>query len=80
MVVNWACEWKHPRAPTIRLLFQDGGATPAVLIFLRDTRVGKTVALAPPGEEEWDGLEEIELWPEGGGQAANDDEGGPGPP
>ena len=32
-------------------------------------------------EEEWEGLEEVELWPEGTDwQAANGDEGGPEPP
>ena len=25
--VGKACEWKHPRAPTAELLFQDGRAT-----------------------------------------------------
>ena len=35
------CEWESPRAPSIRLLFRDGRATPAVLEFLEDTRVGK---------------------------------------
>ena len=39
------------------------------------------VTLAPPEEEEWEGLEEIELWPEKAeGQAVNGDEGGPRPP
>ena len=51
--------------PTVRLPFQDDErATPAVLNFLRGTKVGKMVTLAPPEEEgEWEGLGEIELWP-----------------
>ena len=75
------CEWKHPRAPTVRVLFQEERATPAVLAFLRDTKVGRMVTLTHPEGEEWEGLEEIDLWPEEAeGQAANGDEGGPGPP
>ena len=58
-------EGKHPRAPTVRLLSRDERATPAVLQFLRDTKVGRVVTLAPRGgDEEWEELEEIELWPE----------------
>ena len=39
------------------------------------------MTLTPPEGEEWEGLEEIELWPEEAeGQADNGDEGGPGPP
>lgn len=33
------CGWRHPRAPTVRLLWREG-ATEAVLEFLRGTRVG----------------------------------------
>ena len=29
--VGKTCEWKHPRAPRVRLLFQDERTTPAVL-------------------------------------------------
>ena len=54
--VGKACKWKHPRAPTVRLLFEDERATPAVLNFLRDTKVGHMVTLAPPEEEgKWGG-------------------------
>ena len=80
--VGKACEWKHPRAPTVRLLFRDERATPAVLQFLRDTKVGRVVTLPPRKEEgEWEGLEETELWPEAEkGQGRWSEEGGPGPP
>lgn len=38
------------------------------------------VTLALREEEEWGGLEEVELWPEGTNwQAVNGDKGGPGP-
>ena len=51
--------------PTVGLPFKDERATPAVLRFLRDTEVGRMVILLPREEEgEWEGLEEIELWPE----------------
>ena len=65
--VGKVCEWKHPRAPSVRLLFQDERATPAVLTFLRETKVGRVVILAPLLEaEEWGELEEMALRPEGG--------------
>ena len=35
------CEWGGPRAPSVRLLFRDAKATPALLEFLEDTRVGR---------------------------------------
>lgn len=41
------CEWERPRAPSVRRMFEDVRATPAVLSFLRDTRVGKMATLAP---------------------------------
>ena len=42
--------------------------TSGTLAFLRDTKVGRAVTLASSLEEdEWDGLEEIELWPEEAG-------------
>ena len=48
---------------------------PAVLAFLRDTKVVRMVALAPSEEE---GLEEIELFPqEEGEEAEGEEEGGP---
>ena len=57
--VGKTCEWKHPLAPTVRLLSRDERAALAVLQFLRDTKVGRMVAL-PPREEEgdWEGLKE----------------------
>ena len=52
------CEWETPRAPAVRLMFDDVRATPAVLPFLRDTRVGRMVPLHSRGEEgEEDGEE-----------------------
>ena len=42
---------KHPRAPSIRRML-DERVTVAVLDFLRDTRTGCMVSLAPPAEEE----------------------------
>ena len=37
--------------------------------------------MAAREEEEWEGLEEVELWPEGtDGLVGNDEEGGTGPP
>ena len=78
--VGKACEWKQPRATTVRLLFQDERATPTVLTFLKGTKVGRVVTLATPGED-WEGLDERELWPEEAeGQGACGDEGEPGPP
>ena len=67
---------------TVRLLSKNKRATPAVLQFLRDTKVGRTVALPPKEEEgEWEGLEEIELCAEEDeGQGVCGGEGGPGPP
>ena len=74
------CEWKRPRAPTIRLLFQDERATPVVLAFLRGTKAWRMVILAPL-EKEWQGLEEIVLWSEEAeSQDENEEEGGSGPP
>ena len=35
------CAWERPRAPSVRLLFGDERATPALLEFLEDTRVGR---------------------------------------
>lgn len=39
--VGKAREWKHPRAPSVRILFSDARATPTVLTFLRVTKVGR---------------------------------------
>ena len=50
---SWkACERKHPRAPSIKTLFQGDRAAPAVLTFLRETKVGRMITLAPPDSEE----------------------------
>ena len=48
--------WKHPRAPSARLLWKEK-ATEAVLDFLRDTRVGCMVTLRPAEEEDGEGSE-----------------------
>ena len=61
------CEWKRPRAPSVRAMFQNQRATPAVLTFLRDTRVGRMVSVTPQG----DGRREKD---------SEGEEGGPGPP
>ena len=66
--VGKACELKHSRAPTVRLLFPDERATSAISQLLRDTTVGRMVTLVTRGDgEEWVGLEEVKLWPEGEG-------------
>ena len=62
--VKKASGWKHPRAPTVRLHFQDARAIPAVLTFLQ-AEAGRVVTLAPP-EKEREELEEIVLRPQGG--------------
>lgn len=61
------CEWKRPRAPSVRAMFDDVRATPAVLTFLRDTRVGRMISMAPREGE-------------GGEEDSEGQEGGPGPP
>ena len=40
------CEWERPRAPEVRLLFDNVRAAPAVLTSLRDTRIGMIVPRA----------------------------------
>ena len=49
--VGKACRWKHPRAPSVRALFQNDEATPAVRAFLRKTRVGRMANLGSLVEE-----------------------------
>lgn len=45
--------WMETPAPSIRTLFQDDRATTVALIFLRETKVGRVISLAPPpGVEE----------------------------
>ena len=60
-----ACEWEHPRTPSVRLLW-DGRATEAVLEFLRTTRVRCM------------GTERVP--PEDKGEIREGEEGEPGPP
>ena len=48
-----------------------------VLTFLRETKAGGMITLAPP--EEWgQELGELVLWPEGGEGQEEEEEGGPG--
>ena len=72
-----------PKGPlrSVRLLFGDERATPALLEFLEDTRVGRVPDLAlfgAMGEES--GLEEIELGADEEGSRSEGEEGGPCPP
>lgn len=75
------------RAPVVRRLFNDPRATPAVLEFLEDTRVGKMpgriLMAGCPGLEEKE-LEELSLRApevdEGSDMSSSEEEGGPGPP
>ena len=60
-----ACEWEHPRAPSVRLLW-DVRAAGAVPEFLRTARVGCIGADRAP--------------PEDRGEDTEGEEGGPGPP
>ena len=69
--VGKACKLKHPRAPSIRLLFQDDRATPAVPTFLRETGAGEMINLASPAEE-GGGMEEE--------REEDEEEDGTGPP
>ena len=54
--IGKACEWKYLRAPCVRKMFDESHRGVVVLYFLRDTRVGCTISLAPltvaEGEEE----------------------------
>ena len=64
--IGKACEWKHPRTSSVRLLW-DEWATEAVLEFLRTTRVGCVgTERVHPEEEE--------------GDISEGEEGEPGPP
>ena len=63
--VGGTCEWKHPRTPSVRLLW-DVRAAGAVLEFLRTTRVGCISGERVPAEDRWDDTQ--------------GEEGGPGPP
>ena len=44
--VDKLCEQKKPRAPAVKLLFDDVRAAPAVLSFLQDTQIGRIVPQA----------------------------------
>ena len=55
-------------APSVRAMFEDSRAAPAILTLLRNTRVGKMASLAPRGENWWEDSE------------SEGEEGGPGPP
>ena len=77
-----------PRAPSVRLLFRDVRAMPAVLELLKDTRVGRMpgrVLLAGGLDVDEEELEEVVLWApeesEGSGiSESSEEEDGPGPP
>ena len=71
--VERLCDWDEPRAREVRLLFGDVRAAPAVLTFLRDTRVGWIVPQALRRRRERERGGEVDREGEG-------DEGGPGPP
>ena len=68
-----------PKAPSVRRLFRDPRATPALLDFLRDTRVGKVPGLALYGVMKEDLGREVELWAEEESAGSEGEEGGPGP-
>lgn len=80
------CGWEAPRAraPSVRLLFRDDHATPALLDFLRNTKTGRMPGQALlVAEVEEEDLDEIDLWPragEGDWDGESREEGGPGPP
>ena len=76
-----------PQSPIFRALFGDQRATPALLEFLADTRVGRMpsqVQVQPRGggerDEEWLGVAELETLDEGLGDKESEEEDGPGPP
>ena len=69
-----------PRAPSVRRLFRDPRATPALLDFLRDTSVGRMPGLAMYGVREEDLGREVELWAEEESLESEGEEGVPGPP
>ena len=59
MEESWiGMRWKYPRAPSIRMFFQDDRATLTALTSLRDTKVGRVIRLAPPEEEMGEDREE----------------------
>ena len=79
------CEWLGPRAPTVSALFGNPQATPALLEFLDDTRVGRMhsqVHLKGGGERSEEDLEVVELEApeEDDGTEESEEEDGPGLP
>ena len=81
------CEWGGPRAPSVRTLFNDPRAIPAVLEFLEDTKVGKMPSQVLLGGgvemEKGEDFKDIELWAEESRAQEVDDyeeEDEPGPP
>ena len=75
-----AIDW-GPVDTSVRLLFRDARATPAVPDFLRDTRVRKMPGLALFGVQEDEMGEGIALWPESeAGSGSENEQGGSGPP
>ena len=77
-------EWEAPRAPSVRLLFRNEQAIPAILEFLGGARVGRMPGMALFGvEEDEERLDQIELWAqaeEEGWSGESEEEGGPGLP
>ena len=71
--VGKACEWKHPRAPTVRLLFRDERASPAVLRSCGTQRSEGWPRYPPGGKRASEGLDEIDLWPEEGQGACGEE-------
>ena len=74
------------RAPSVHLLFRDARATPAILEFLEDTKVGRMpsrVLLAGGPDVKEGEMEEVVLWApeveEGPDLSASEEE-EPGPP
>lgn len=73
-------------SPSVRLLFRDTRATPTLLEFLKDTKVGRMpgqILLAGGGVEDESDLKVIELGlqeeEEAGSSEENEEEDGPGP-
>ena len=54
--IGKVCGWKHPRAPSVKWLRKEK-ATEAVLVFLRNTRVGCISMRRKLLEEDRDGAE-----------------------
>ena len=57
--IGRAWEWKHPRAPAVRWLW-DERATKAVTFFLESTRVGEVVDLRRLWEDKEESESEVE--------------------